>query len=87
VDILLVAINDDLCLIEALRSLFRTDLLPDTSPLFRLQRGGFPKSYLTDKIRSRLRAAGINPINYFDYSLRKKAAQEAADKDISEQEI
>ena len=87
VDILLVAINDDLCLIEALRSLFETDPLPDTSPLFRLQRGGFSKNYLTDKIRFRLRAAGIDPINYSGYSLRRGAAQEAADKDISEQEI
>ena len=87
VDILLAATNDDLCPVEALRSLFGTDPLPDTSPLFRLQRGGFPKSYLTDKIRSRLRAAGIDPTSYSGHSLRRGAAQEAADKGISEQEI
>jgi integrase len=87
VDILLAATNDDLCPVEALRSLFGTDPQPDTSPLFRLQRGGFPKNYLIDRIRVRLRAAGIDPTYYSGHSLRRRAAQEAADKGVPEQEI
>jgi hypothetical protein len=84
VDILLAATNNDLYPVEALRFLFGIDLLSDIFPLFRLQRGGFSKNYLIDKIRSRLRAAGIDPINYSGYSLRKGAAQKTADKNISE---
>jgi integrase len=87
VDILLAVTDDDLCPVEALRSLFGADPQPDTAPLFRLQRGGFPKGYLVDRIRSRLRAAGINPTNYSGYSLRRGAAQEAANKGLPEQEI
>jgi hypothetical protein len=87
VDILLAATNDDLCPVEALRSLLGSDPQPDTSPLFRLQRGGFPKSYLVDRIRARLRTAGIDPTCYSGHSLRRGAAQEAANKGVSEQEI
>jgi hypothetical protein len=87
VDILLAVTDDNLYPVEALRSLFGADPQPDTTPLFRLQRGGFPKDYLVDRIRSRLRAAGIDPTNYSGHSLRRETTQEAANKDLPEQEI
>ena len=87
VEILLAATSDHLCPVEALKTLFRKDPQPDSAPLFRLRHEGFPKAYLIDKIRLRLRAAGIDPASYSGHSLRKGAAQEAADKGCSEQEI
>jgi hypothetical protein len=87
VDILFAVTDDDLYPVEIFRFLFGADPQPDTAPFFRLQRGGFPKSYLIDRIRSRLRAAGIDLTSYSGHSLRRRAAQEAANKGLPEQEI
>jgi integrase len=88
VEILIAGTDSPVCAVQALRALFTLDPQPPRAPLFRTYDGPFSRQFYITTMRNRLKGIGCkNYKNYAGHSLRRGAAQHAADNGILEYDI
>jgi hypothetical protein len=87
VNIIVAASGLPTCAVSHMRALFRAHPAPLTAPLFILSTGGFPRQRLVDLIKSRLSSSGEDPSKFAGHSIRRGAAQHAANTGLTDSEI
>jgi integrase len=75
------------CPVTALEQLFLVDTRPPEAPLFRFINRGFRRQDVTNRIKSLLALAGVDPGGYTGHSLRRGAAQDAHDMGLPRDDI
>ncbi len=87
VQIILAATGEPTCPVAILRRLFIQDLRPPNAPLFTLQSSAFSHQAVVNILKQRIAAVGLPEANYSGHSVRKRAAQHAADYGILDETI
>jgi hypothetical protein len=84
---MMIAINESICLILALRQLFHTNSQSMNASLFRLTNEIFSRIVVIKKLKNKLIKNDIKSNSYFDHSFRKKATQHVSNNHMLDENI
>lgn len=87
VQIVLAAMGEKTCPVNALRRLFIQDPHPANAPLFRFSSSAFSRQNVVAILKKRIASIGLSNTSFSGHSFRKGAAQHAADHGILDENI